>query len=146
MSRPVSLFLFLVVALLLILAVATGLGWNSTAREIVRLGNVEVRIPDAERWWTRAAQCLGDPTPYNRRTRWFVGTAIPASWLSDAERHRSYRGYTAPGEPIVLVADPTDSAIVAHEEWHVLHVRDHPDSIFNPPRCGLAAPSLAHVL
>lgn len=140
LRRQIALFGFAVVVLLLVWLTLTGLGCYSTARDLMRLGNVEVHVPNAERWWTQAARCLGDPTPFNSRTRWFLGSAIPARWLSDAERHQSYRGYTAPGEPFVLLATPDDSAIVAHEEWHVLHGRGHPDAIFNPPRCGLAAP------
>lgn len=138
--RPVPLFLAIVLVLIAAFALATALGWNDDAAKLRKLGDVEVLIPDAERWWTRTAACLGDPKPFNPKTRWFVGAAIPPRWMAQVDQHRTFAGYTSPSQALVVLSSPTDSAIVVHEEWHVLHGGGHPDQIFAPPRCGLAAP------
>ena len=115
--------------------------WDA-ARKADHAGAVAVEIPNAPLWWASASACLGDASPYPRGVKFYVGTKVPGWWVQTVDESGSFLGYTNLSTREVMLAKghETDSGLVAHEVWHTVHGGGHPASVFDPPRCGLAAP------
>jgi hypothetical protein len=131
----------LVVGLVALVAWAWWYSVTHPVKRVTDLGAVEVAEPDAPRWWASAAHCLRDRAPYPVGVRFYVGRTIPHDW--GAEDGAAYGGYTNPYTRQILLAPGfrADSALIAHELWHIVHGAGHPTAVFGADgrgRCGLA--------
>jgi len=129
-----------------LLAVVVALGvWDAERGRDVGDG-VLVDVPDARRWWSEVAACLGDDAAYPEHVTYYVGTRVPTGWMQRADLGGTFGAYTETGTGRVMLAPyaVTDSALVTHELWHVIHGASHPARVFGDathgPQCGLARP------
>ena len=131
-------------ATLLAVVVALGL-WDAERGRDVGDG-VRVDVPNARRWWAAVAACLGDDAPYPEHVTYYVGSRVPTAWMQRSDLGGTFGAYTEAGTGRIMLAPyaVTDSALVTHELWHVIHGASHPARIFGDathgPRCGVARP------
>ena len=130
------------VLLVIMLALLIPAIFKSRQEPLLRVGATLINVPNAPRWWARAAACLHDPAPYPSHVRFYVGTTVPAEWVVRQDDGRYFMGYSNTETQQILLGfgGAQDSAIVTHEVWHIVHGRGHPTPVFVPPRCGLARP------
>ena len=92
------------------------------------------------RWYAQGATCLGVTQPYDTAIRYYIGTRTPSHW--NATITTPINGYAdlASRSILLVPAVAHDSAIVLHEQLHLM-LRDgaHPPQYYTPAtahRCG----------